>query len=203
MTERVRSAGLGGRFTLPGTSIHLNRLGYGAMKLAGPHVFGLPRDRATAIAVLREAVALGVNHIDTSDFYGPHVTNQIIREALHPYPETLTIVIKVGARRGEDGSWHAAQSQAELTNAVHDNLRNLGLDVLDVVNMRLWDGTIGRKRDRLPSSSTHLLNFSSKASSGTSASAMHRRPRLRKRTRLLRWSACRTRTTSRSAMMMR
>jgi aryl-alcohol dehydrogenase-like predicted oxidoreductase len=108
------------------------------MKLAGPHVFGPPRDRAAAVAVLREAVALGVNHIDTSDFYGPHVTNQIIREALHPYPDNLTIVTKVGARRGDDGSWHAAQSPAELTKAVHDNLRNLGLEVLDVVNMRAW-----------------------------------------------------------------
>jgi aryl-alcohol dehydrogenase-like predicted oxidoreductase len=131
-------AGLGGRFTLPGTSISLRRIGYGAMKLAGPHVFGPPKDRAAAVAVLREAAALGVNHVDTSDFYGPHVTNQIIREALHPYPDNLTIVTKVGARRGEDGSWHPAQSPAELTKAVHDNLRNLGLDVLDVVNMRAW-----------------------------------------------------------------
>lgn len=136
--ETEVSAGLGGRFTLPGTSIELNRMGYGAMKLAGPHVFGPPKDRAAAVAVLREAVARGVNHIDTSDFYGPHVTNQIIREALHPYPDDLTIVTKVGAKRGEDGSWLAAQSPAELTQAVHDNLRNLRVEVLDVVNMRAW-----------------------------------------------------------------
>ncbi len=129
---------LGGSFRLPGTEITLHRMGYGAMQLAGPHVFGPPKDRAAAVAVLRAAVDAGVNHIDTSDFYGPHVTNQIIREALHPYPEGLTIVTKVGAVRGEDGSWNPAQSPAELTRAVHDNLRNLGVDVLDVVNMRAW-----------------------------------------------------------------
>lgn len=129
---------LGGSFTFPGTDVTVHRVGYGAMQLAGPHVFGAPKDRPAAIAVLREAIASGVNHIDTSDFYGPHVTNQIIREALHPYPEALTIVTKVGGRRGEDGSWHPAASPAELKQAVHDNLRNLGLDVLDVVNMRLW-----------------------------------------------------------------
>jgi len=129
---------LGGSFRLPGTEITVRRMGYGAMQLAGPHVFGPPRDRAAAVAVLRAAVEAGVNHIDTSDFYGPHVTNQIIREALHPYPEGLTIVTKVGAARGEDGSWNPAQSPAELTRAVHDNLRNLGVDALDVVNMRAW-----------------------------------------------------------------
>ncbi|WP_029919520.1 aldo/keto reductase family oxidoreductase [Nevskia soli] len=112
------------------------RLGYGAMQLAGPGVFGPPRDRKEALAVLREAVAAGVDHIDTSDFYGPHVTNQIIREALHPYPKDLLLVTKIGARRGADGSWIPAFSPAELTQAVHDNLRNLGLDVLDVVNLR-------------------------------------------------------------------
>jgi aryl-alcohol dehydrogenase-like predicted oxidoreductase len=114
----------------------VNRMGYGAMQLAGPGVFGPPKDRAAALAVLREAVASGVNHIDTSDFYGPHVTNLIIREALYPYPADLTIVTKVGALRGPDASWKTAQSQAELTRAVHDNLRNLGVDVLDVVNLR-------------------------------------------------------------------
>src|ERR1700691_4913918 len=118
----------------------LNRMGYGAMQLAGRDggklVWGPPRDVAGAIAVLREAVAAGVNHIDTSDFYGPHVTNQIIREALHPYPDDLVIVTKIGARRGADGSWIPAFSREELTQAVHDNLRNLGLDVLDVVNLR-------------------------------------------------------------------
>ena len=115
---------------------HVHRLGYGAMQLAGPGVFGPPRDRNAALAVLREAVAQGVNHIDTSDFYGPHVTNQIIREALHPYRDDLTIVTKISARRGADGSWIPAMSREELTQAVHDNLRHLGLDVLDVVNLR-------------------------------------------------------------------
>jgi pyridoxine 4-dehydrogenase len=114
----------------------VNRMGYGAMQLAGPGVFGPPRDKREAIAVLREAVSRGVNHIDTSDFYGPHVTNQLIHEALHPYPDDLVIVTKVGARRGSTGSVHPAMSHAELTQAVHDNLRNLGTDVLDVVNLR-------------------------------------------------------------------
>ncbi len=121
-------------FRLGGRTVQ--RMGYGAMQLAGPHVFGPPKDRDAAIAVLREAVASGVNHIDTSDFYGPHVTNQIIREALHPYPDDLVIVTKLGAKRGEDGSWNPAFSPEALTSAVHDNLRNLGLDVLEVVNLR-------------------------------------------------------------------
>ena len=115
----------------------VKRLGYGAMQLAGPGVFGPPEDRAAAVAVLREAVAAGVDHIDTSDFYGPHVTNRIIREALHPYPDGLVIITKVGARRGADASWNPAFSAEELTQAVHDNLRNLGVDALDVVNLRL------------------------------------------------------------------
>ena len=114
----------------------VKRLGYGAMQLAGPGVFGPPRDRAAALAVLREAVARGVNHLDTSDFYGPHVTNQLIREALHPYSDDLLIVTKVGALRGADGSWNPAFSREQLTQAVHDNLRNLGVEVLDVVNLR-------------------------------------------------------------------
>jgi len=114
----------------------VKRMGYGAMQLAGPMVFGPPKDRAAAVALLREAVELGIDHIDTSDFYGPHVTNQIIREALHPYREDLTIVTKVGARRGNDASWLPAQSPEELVSQVHDNLRNLGLEVLDVVNLR-------------------------------------------------------------------
>ena len=114
----------------------VKRLGYGAMQLAGPGVFGPPKDRAAAVAVLREAIASGVDHIDTSDFYGPHVTNQIIKEALYPYPDDLVIVTKISARRGADGSWLPAFSREELTAAVHDNLRNLGLDVLDVVNLR-------------------------------------------------------------------
>jgi aryl-alcohol dehydrogenase-like predicted oxidoreductase len=115
----------------------VNRMGYGAMQLAGPGVFGPPKDRATALAVLREAVASGVNHIDTSDFYGPHVTNQIIREALHPYPDGLVIVTKVGAVRGADASWNPALAPADLVSAVHDNLRNLGVEALEVVNLRV------------------------------------------------------------------
>ena len=116
---------------------NVNRMGYGAMQLAGPGVFGPPKDHDAALAVLREAVARGVNHIDTSDFYGPHVTNQLIREALHPYPDDLVIVTKVGAFRGADASWNPALAPADLAKAVHDNLRNLGLDALDVVNLRV------------------------------------------------------------------
>ena len=127
---------LGGTFTFPGTSLTVHRMGYGAMQLAGPGVFGPPRDHDEAVAVLREAVASGVDHIDTSDYYGPHVTNRLIREALHPYPKNLTIVTKLGARRGEDASWIPAMAPAELTSAVHDNLRNLGIDAIDVVNLR-------------------------------------------------------------------
>lgn len=117
-------------------SLRVNRMGYGAMQLAGPHVWGPPKDRSAALAVLRAAIELGVNHIDTSDFYGPHVTNQIIREALHPYRDDLTLVTKIGFRRGADQSWIPAASAPELRSAVHDNLRNLGLEVLDVVNLR-------------------------------------------------------------------
>jgi pyridoxine 4-dehydrogenase len=134
MTTQIN---LGGSFTLPGTSMSLNRMGYGAMQLAGPQVWGPPRDRNAAVAVLREAVAAGVNHIDTSDFYGPHVTNQIIKEALHPYPDGLGLVTKVGARRPPDKSWVHALSRQEIVDAIHDNLRNLGLDALNVVNLRV------------------------------------------------------------------
>ena len=124
-------------FTFPGTGLAVRRMGYGAMQLAGPHVSGPPRDREGAIAVLQEAVAWGVNHIDTSDFYGPHVTNQIIREALHPYPDTLVIVTKLGARRGDNHSWLGALGRQDLIDGVHDNLRNLGLESLDIVNLRV------------------------------------------------------------------
>jgi pyridoxine 4-dehydrogenase len=130
---------LGGVFTFPGTSMHVHRMGYGAMQLAGPQVFGPPADVDRAVAVLREAVDAGVDHIDTSDFYGPHVTNQIIKQALHPYPEGLVIVSKVGARRGADKSWLHARSKPELIDAVHDNLRNLALDKIDVINLRVGD----------------------------------------------------------------
>ena len=134
MIEQIRFAG---SFTLPGTSTTLNRMGYGAMQLAGPEVWGPPRDVNAAIAVLREAVESGVNHIDTSDYYGPHVTNQIIKQALHPYPDGLVIVTKLGARRGADKSWIHALSRQELIDGAHDNLRNLGVETLDVVNLRV------------------------------------------------------------------
>ncbi len=131
---------LGGRFQFPGTSLTVHRIGYGAMQLAGRGVFGPPQDVDAAVAVLRAAVAAGVDHIDTADFYGPHITNQIIRKALHPYPDGLVVVTKISARRGADGSWIPALAPEELTQAVHDNLRNLGLDVLDVVNFRSMHG---------------------------------------------------------------
>lgn len=139
MTDRDNGLAndLGKAGTYPLGDHPVRRLGYGAMQLAGPHVFGPPKDRDGAVAVLREAVARGVNHIDTSDFYGPHVTNQIIREALHPYPDDLVIVTKIGAKRGADASWNPAFSAEDLTRAVHDNLRNLGVDALDVVNLRI------------------------------------------------------------------
>jgi len=139
-----------GAFTLGDRTVR--RMGYGAMQLAGPGVFGPPKDRAEALAVLREAIASGVNHIDTSDYYGPYVTNQLIREALHPYPAGLTIVTKVGGKRGADASWNPAQTPPELTQAVHDNLRNLGVDTIDVVNLRVMgagmapsEGSIGER----------------------------------------------------------
>jgi pyridoxine 4-dehydrogenase len=135
--QPLETTNLGVSFTFPGTSMTVHRMGYGAMQLAGPGVWGSPRDPDAAVAVLREAVAAGVNHIDTSDFYGPHVTNQIIRRALHPYPKELVIVTKVGARRAADKSWIPALSRQELIDGVHDNLRNLGLESLDVVNLRV------------------------------------------------------------------
>jgi aryl-alcohol dehydrogenase-like predicted oxidoreductase len=138
MTNGARnSLAAAGTFTLPNTGMTVHRMGYGAMQLAGRHVYGPPRDPEQAVAVLREAVACGVDHIDTSDFYGPHVTNQIIKQALHPYPKNLVIVTKVGARREADTSWHPALSRQQLIDAIHDNLRNLGLDALDVVNLRV------------------------------------------------------------------
>jgi aryl-alcohol dehydrogenase-like predicted oxidoreductase len=151
-SKTMNETALGGLFTFPGTSLTVQRVGYGAMQLAGPGVFGPPKDRNVALAVLREAAARGVNHIDTSDFYGPHITNQLIREALHPYPDNLVIVTKIGGKRGEDGSWLPAISREELTRAVHDNLRNLGRDTLDIVNYREMgaihgpkEGSIGEK----------------------------------------------------------
>src|ERR1700735_5376950 len=154
----TNQANLGGSFRLPGTAMTVNRMGYGAMQLAGPHVWGPPKDVEAAIAVLREAVAAGVNHIDTSDFYGPHVTNQTIKQALHPYPERLVIVTKVGARRGQDKSWIPALSSQELIDAVHDNLRNLGLDRLDVVNLRVG-GVMGPSEGSLAGPLTVLAEL--------------------------------------------
>jgi aryl-alcohol dehydrogenase-like predicted oxidoreductase len=153
----VTDIGNAGKFTLGTRSV--KRLGYGAMQLAGKGVFGPPKDRAGAIAVLRTAVESGVNHIDTSDYYGPHITNQIIREALHPYRDDLVIVTKVGTRRGEDGSWIPAQSREELTQAVHDNLRNLGLDVLEVVNLRSMLGIYGPAEGSLEEPLTALAEL--------------------------------------------
>jgi pyridoxine 4-dehydrogenase len=140
----------------------VNRMGYGAMQLAGKGVFGPPRDRDAGIAVLREAIASGVNHIDTSDFYGPHVTNDIIREALHPYPSGLTLVTKIGAKRGADASWNPAFSAAELTSAVHDNLRNLKVEAMDVVNLRLMFGVHGPAEGSLEAPLAALIELQRK-----------------------------------------
>ena len=137
----------------------VRRMGYGAMQLAGPQVFGPPKDRGAALAVLRHAIASGIDHIDTSDFYGPHVTNQIIREALHPYPDGLAIVTKLGAKRGGNGSWNPAFSAADLTSAVHDNLRNLGLDTLEVANLRLMFGIHGPAEGSLEAPLTALAEL--------------------------------------------
>jgi len=139
----MAESNLGGNFTFPGTSLTVQRLGYGAMQLSGPGIYGPPKDPDTAVAVLREAVAAGVNHIDTSDYYGPHITNQIIRKALHPYPAELVIVTKLGGRRQADKSWQPAISPQELTSAVHDNLRNLGLDAIDIANYRVMGRGLG------------------------------------------------------------
>jgi pyridoxine 4-dehydrogenase len=153
---------LGGRFTFPGTSLTVHRMGYGAMQLAGPGVWGPPKDPDGAVAVLREAVAAGVNHIDTSDFYGPHVTNQIIRKALHPYPKGLVIVTKLGGRRPADKSWQPAISPRELTAGVHDNLRNLGLDALDIVNYRAMGSGHGPEERSIAEQVTVLADLQRK-----------------------------------------
>ena len=150
---------LGGRFTFPGTSLTVQRIGYGAMQLAGPGVWGPPRDPDGAVAVLREAVAAGVNHIDTSDYYGPHVTNQIIRQALKPYPAGLVIVTKLGARRPADKSWQVASSPEELTAGVRDNLRNLGLDALDIANYRAMGSGHGPEEGSIAGQVTVLADL--------------------------------------------
>jgi len=151
-------ANLGGTFTLPNTTLTVSRMGYGAMQLAGPEVYGPPRDPDAAVAVLREVIASGVNHIDTSDFYGPHITNQLIKQALHPYVDGLVIVSKLGARRGTDKSWMPALSRQELIDGLHDNLRNLGLDKIDVVNLRVG-GLAGPGRGSIEKPLTVLVEL--------------------------------------------
>jgi aryl-alcohol dehydrogenase-like predicted oxidoreductase len=149
---------LGGDFTFPGTSITVHRMGYGAMQLAGPHVFGPPKDIPAALAVLREVVESGINHIDTSDFYGPHITNQLIKQELHPYTRDLTLVTKVGARRGNDGSWIQDLSPAFLKQSIHDNLRNLGLDTIPIVNVRST-GLAGPSTDSIAEAVTAMAEL--------------------------------------------
>ncbi len=155
----MSEATLGGRFTFPGTSLTVQRIGYGAMQLAGPGVWGPPKDPDSAVAVLRETVAAGVNHIDTADYYGPHVTNQIIRKALHPYPAGLVIVTKLGGRRPPDKSWQPAISPEDLTVGVHDNLRNLGLDALDIVNYRVMGSGHGPEEESIAEQMTVLADL--------------------------------------------
>src|ERR1700756_1364008 len=162
-TSNTKSeAPLGGRFTFPSTPLTVQRMGYGAMQLAGPGVYGPPKDPDAAVAVLREAVAAGVNHIDTADFYGPHVTNRIIKKALHPYPTGLVIVTKLGAHRPADGSWQPAISPQDLTAAVHDNLRNLGLDALDIVNYRAMGAIHGPAEGSIAKQVTVLADLQGK-----------------------------------------
>jgi aryl-alcohol dehydrogenase-like predicted oxidoreductase len=161
MNETTKKEKLGGQFTFPGTTVTVQRLGYGAMQLAGPGVYGPPRDPATAVAVLREAVASGVNHIDTSDFYGPHITNQIIKKALHPYPEGLVIVTKLGARRPADKSWQRAIAPQDLIDGVHDNLRNLGVEALDIVNYRSMGSVHGPSEGSIAEQVTVLADLQS------------------------------------------
>jgi aryl-alcohol dehydrogenase-like predicted oxidoreductase len=153
---------LGGQFTFPSTSLTVQRIGYGAMQLAGPGVWGPPKDPAASIAILREAVAAGVNHIDTADFYGPHITNEIIRKALHPYPTELVIVTKLGARRPADKSWQPAISPQELTKGVHDNLRNLGVEALDIVNYRSIEAIHGPAKRSIAEQVTVLADLKRK-----------------------------------------
>ena len=155
----MSEASLGGHFTFPGTSLMVQRIGYGAMQLAGPGVWGPPKDPDGAVAVLREAVAAGVNHIDTADYYGPHVTNKIIRQALYPYATGVVIVTKLGGRRPPDKSWQPAISPEELTAAVHDNLRNLALDVLDIVNYRVMGAGHGPEEGSIAEQVTVLADL--------------------------------------------
>jgi aryl-alcohol dehydrogenase-like predicted oxidoreductase len=158
----MRPTNLGGSFTLGKTSLTVNRMGYGAMQLAGPGVWGPPKDPDGAVAVLREAIEAGVNHIDTADYYGPHVTNQIVRQALHPYPAGLVIVTKLGGRRPPDKSWQPATSPQELTAGVHDNLRNLSLDVLEIVNYRVIGSGRGPEEGSIAEQVTVLADLQRK-----------------------------------------
>jgi aryl-alcohol dehydrogenase-like predicted oxidoreductase len=162
MSNTTGAIALGGRFTFPGTSLTVQRIGYGAMQLAGRGVWGPPKDPAAAVAVLREAIAAGVNHIDTSDYYGPHVTNEIIRQALHPYPPGLVIVTKLGARRPPDKSWQPAISPQDLADGVHDNLRNLGLEALDIVNYRVMGSGHGPEEGSIAEQVTALADLQRK-----------------------------------------
>jgi pyridoxine 4-dehydrogenase len=162
MNNTMSKAALGGQFTFPGTSLPVHRMGYGAMQLTGPGIWGPPKDPAAAVALLRQVVAAGVNHIDTSDFYGPHVTNQIIRQALHPYPPGLVIVTKLGARRPPDKSWQPAISPQDLTAGVHDNLTNLGLDALDIVNYRTMGAIHGPAEGSIAQQVTVLADLQRK-----------------------------------------
>src|SRR5580658_382617 len=161
-TRSMSNEKLGGTFTFPGTASTVRRVGYGAMQLAGPGVFGPPKDPQAAVAVLREAVAAGVNHVDTSDYYGPYVTNRIIREALHPYPSDLVLVTKIGAIRPADGSWQPAISPQDLTDAVHSNLRNLGVDALDIVNYRVMGSGHGTSEGSIAEPVTVLAELQRK-----------------------------------------
>ena len=190
----------GGTYTLT-EGLTVTRMGYGAMQLAGPHVFGPPTDRDEAVAVLREAVEMGITHIDTSDYYGPFVTNEIIKEALYPYPDSLHIVTKVGALRDADGGWPSARSPEQLRQAVHDNLDHLGLEALDVVNLRVGGLGVPLKSPS-PSPSAFSRNFERRDSSSTSALAPSRQPRSKKRSPSPQWYACRTSITWPIELMM-
>jgi pyridoxine 4-dehydrogenase len=183
----------GGTFTLGDRMV--KRLGYGAMQLAGPGVFGPPRDRAAALAVLREAIAQGVNHIDTSDYYGPHVTNQLIQEALAPYPADLVVVTKIGAKRGDDGSWLLASSPEELTQAVHDNLRRLRLDALEVVNLRMMFSAHGPAEGSLEAPLTALAELQQQGLVRHIGLSNVTRTQIAEGRRLCAIAACRTTTT--------
>ena len=188
--------------TFPLDDRTVNRMGYGAMQLAGPGVFGPPKDHAAAVVVLRAALEAGVNHIDTSDFYGPHVTNKIIREALHPYADDLVIVTKVGALRGDDASWNPAQSPAQLEQAVHDNLRNLGLDVLDAVNLRIMGNVHAPSEGSIEPQFSALARLQQKGLIRHLGLSNVTATQVAEAQRIAPWSACRTSSIWRIAKTM-